>query len=359
MADKRLLTGTVLDRDTKERYENATLRFQKKYAKGDPDLNPGFFNTDDDGDFEYDISDETLFPPGDYLLTAFHPLAEMDGSPIPIKLESGKAPGHQEIEMIKKREISMTAGYGFFIGLFILLAGVGYLYFYLHNNVIDNQLDENLPPLISLAKIQASDPDTINANSAIIGTIATMDSIANRSLLASGKAKGQYGMLISEFLDQANTAALANKKGQLTELLKKLDETFEKQTGSFFWSAYPNLLLEVFFWALIASLLRLLVNTGYYVSRKSFYGNSIIHKVSLILTIPILAILISFLLSFVNFSLSLGELQLKLDMSDPIVSILIATLIGLAPWESWAFMNSVADTLFERIGSAFGKSKPA
>ena len=68
----------------------------------------------------------------------------------------------------------------------------------------------------------------------------------------------------------------------------------------------------------------------------------------------ILAVLITFVLSFVDVSIALGESLLRLDLGDSTVAVLVAALIGLAPWRATAFLAQLADRLFDWLAGLAG-----
>jgi len=86
------------------------------------------------------------------------------------------------------------------------------------------------------------------------------------------------------------------------------------------------------------------------------HKNAIAHHVSLIVTAPLLAVLIAFVLSLVNISLGLGGRAVSLDLSNVAISILVGAIIGLSPWGAWEFMQDLADALFRKLSSPFSRN---
>jgi hypothetical protein len=70
-----------------------------------------------------------------------------------------------------------------------------------------------------------------------------------------------------------------------------------------------------------------------------------------------MAVLIAFVLSFVNIDFKLGESGVSFDLSHVTASIVIAALVGLAPWRASEFLGNLADLFFEKLGRLFGISK--
>ena len=99
------------------------------------------------------------------------------------------------------------------------------------------------------------------------------------------------------------------------------------------------------------------MNAGRYLRRRDFYFNAIPHHVGYFFAVPIMAVLIAFVLSFVNVDFRLGESGVSIDFSNVIVSIVIASLVGLTPWRASEFLENLADTFFTKIGEIFKPSE--
>ena len=155
--------------------------------------------------------------------------------------------------------------------------------------------------------------------------------------------------MISSLFDQADEANAAEQVDQLTVVLVSLDAALREPSDPFFWSHYPGNMLEVVFWALGATLIRLLFNAGNFLRKRCFHKNAIAHHVSLIVTAPLLAVLIAFVLSLVDINLGLGNRAIQIDLSNVAISILVGAIIGLSPWGAWEFMQDLADTLFRNL----------
>lgn len=349
----RKLEGTVQARRTKKRYEGATVRLEPKEKTGDlKDVEPDFCDTDDDGDFQLDVSDEKKWPPGEYTLTAFHPDASLGPVEKTIKLEAGKQPAFQWIEL-PDPEISNRRGVFFFFVLVLALGSLIYGYIYLHWTYHDEptSINEELTSVVELALTQAAltqadEASALDSSSLVLQTVADAESLfvplrQDTTLFSAARAQRVEGMF-----GQAQTAIVSGKAPELKTVLENLHEATFRPASPFFWETDPLRLLEIILWALGATLLRLVLRTGNYIKRRTFYKHAILNHLSLVVTVPLLALLIAFVLSLVDVSLSLSDVELKLDMSNVYISIVVASLIGIAPWEAWDFVEALADRLF-------------
>lgn len=141
--------------------------------------------------------------------------------------------------------------------------------------------------------------------------------------------------------------ALADDINRLLSLVEDRD---------FLWNSQHGRLLEVFCWALFSTLLRLIFNSAFYLYKNTFIATAIPHHVALIVTIPVIAVIIAMVLSLVTLEFAIAETAIALDMSNPMISVLVACLIGLAPWKAWEFVRRLADRLFDALAGLFKKT---
>ncbi|NRB47355.1 MAG: hypothetical protein HRU41_06755 [Saprospiraceae bacterium] len=375
MANTRILRGKVYDKTSNARYVDATIKFEPiKGVSGETT----FIDTDRNGEFELDLSDEKKFPEGDYTLAVYHDDAIMEGDEptVSVPMEVGK--NFQNIPMLSKDQFSQSAGIGFGATLVILLLVVSGYYSYWHIQYpvpLDAQVAKLVEMLEEYQELEGEDnvlgsnvevsvvqdssgtsPDSITftatatpANRFVMNTLDTMRIIAMNTLANEKLDSSDFGKAYVFLIDEAQRAAERGKEAELKLLLKEIREESSQKPNNFFWDIYPMRMLEILLWALLATLLRLIVNTGYYLFRKRFIKSGIYHSLGLIFTVPILALLLSIVLSFIKINIAFGEAELNLDLTNIYISILVATFIGLSPWKAWDYLNDLADSLFKRL----------
>jgi len=361
---ERKLAGTVEDQ-VGRRYEEALVRLSPapKAEKPGPGVVPEVAPTDDDGDFNLDLSSETRWPEGDYRLEVFHDELMGLARRQTVKLSAGKIeldpqqkPTGVRLTGIAKNQVSHRAGIIFMIFMFALLGISIWLYLSLHaDDALRSRISASPPinrdlnAMVATARSQVA-PDQIGPESLVA------DSLTSAKEIYSGLVSAEAGLfdarkqtVISALFAQAEKANAAKQIDQLEGVLVSLDIALRVPSDPFFWSHYPGNLLEVVFWALAATLIRLLFNAGNFLRKRCFHKNAIAHHVSLIVTAPILAVLIAFVLSLVDINLGLGDRAVQIDLSNVAISILVGAIIGLAPWGAWEFMQDLADTLFRNL----------
>ena len=351
MAEARNLKGTVEDKAGR-RYQAATVRLEGEKVA------PAFASTNSDGDFEFDLSDQERWPSGDYDLMVFHEDLQTPSRPLSVKLEGNESPKEQEITLVAKQHVSWEWGIGFLIAMFVALACFLGLYFYLHTDPgfdswKTSSFDADLSQMVGVATKQAellADTSTGGGGSAtaVVDSIQVAQTMftdlrkTNENLFSPEKAA-----VVESLLEQAIEAGETDHAFRLLTL-KELESALIDRSA-FFWSFYPWRLLEVLFWALTATLIRLIFNTGWYLYQRCFYSNAIPHHLALIVTVPILAVLIAFVLSLVRIDIQVSDVELDLDLTNVTISILVGALIGLAPWKAWDFMRDLADIFFQKL----------
>jgi len=154
--------------------------------------------------------------------------------------------------------------------------------------------------------------------------------------------------MIKTLFAEARTAIEAGDLPGLTTVLTSTNEAV-LQPASYFWQSDPWRLVEILMWALAATIISLAISTGGYLSRRSFYWRAVPTRVVLLITVPILAVVIAFVLSLVTISITVSGVEFKLDMRNVTMSILVAVLIGLAPWKAWGFLNGLANLFFSKL----------
>lgn len=180
-------------------------------------------------------------------------------------------------------------------------------------------------------------------------TLATAEEIFHRvEQSRAGRVDEGHLMLLSGLFAQANEALKADDAMRLETALEALVEQVETTRASFLWEENPGRLLEVMFWALLATLLRLIFSAGLYLYKGSFLRTAIPHHLAFLITVPVVAVIIALVLMVVRIDLG-GPAGVLLDMSNVLVSIILGALIGLAPWRAWEFLRSLADRVFERL----------
>jgi hypothetical protein len=349
MATKRILTGTVYDKSTKQRYYNATVRFDGPALK-----KPIFKNTDDDGDYELDLSDEKVVPDGQYKLSVFHPMAMMEKPfyQVEVPLKEGKS--KMDFYLIGNKRYSTTAGIAFGLLLAFGLLVLSFFYIRQHKH-IKVPLDSGLVSMVELTEKSVNsfkDTDTIPAQSMIFELLEQADTTFQSVTTKTGLDSTDYASVVGGMFSTAQTAAANDQINDLKLLLTDgIIPQIKEKPDSYFWEQYPWRLAEILFWALIATVLSILISTGYYLFTGKFITLGISHQVALLFTVPILALLISIVLSFIKIEIALGEASLSLDLTDIRISILVATFIGLAHWKAWEYMNDLADRFFNKLNA--------
>lgn len=375
MATKLTLSGIVINKGTNERISNAIVSMQTTN-------NQLVQYTNEDGKFEFkdveepDLTQEEL--QYNISLNSYSKHSKQQ-NPVPliIDIDKGQNTHFQIIKLLNRGPISSISGILFLIGLVVTLVITGYIYFNLHidstrnqqvvNSNMVNTLIENLESQITSDSVKISELQLKNSlidttDVPLIKFKLQQLNEATNELFKIAYTDSSFQALVYRNLNYLEVAL--NRKSQediIVSLykIKNLVRDVPNLSQSWFWESKPLIYVEVLFWALIATLLRLISNTSYYISRNTFFRDGILHKTVLLFTIPLIALLITLVISFFKVTISIGGTNISLDFSNVFVSIIIAFLIGLAPWKSWEFIYELADKLFNGLKKWLSLGKPS
>lgn len=126
---------------------------------------------------------------------------------------------------------------------------------------------------------------------------------------------------------------IAKLELSLASLAQAEAEAAAQGSTSLFWSSSPKIYIEIVFWALIGSLVRLVFVTHQYLRWRRFYLQGIYQHVALLITVPILTLVFMVVISMAK--LTAEDSSVVLDLSDPRIVAGASFLIALAPWRLW------------------------
>ncbi len=376
------VTGLILEKNCRRRIQDVNVDLFLTVIDGDNKLiEEG--KSDQDGRFEIDLKAGNFLAEGTYELKVYDPESHSEG----YRTFEVKAANTKDISIDVEVEIHAIDNIKGkrFIGILIgLLLGVLILWLISHRTWPEVHTSDRLASLVSLAKTQlktdsihrAENARLIADTSRVDSIIVTDDSafIRSRDVLSTMFDKAYKKELkcstgndslqcrtplnleiINSLIGQITKAkSYSEKKNILNSLDTHISELKPKVSlwVNGFWKFF-----EILFWALIATLIRLIFNNTRYVYRRKFRVHVIPRQIGFLICIPILAIFIAMFLSLINFSIAVGESKLVLDMTQGYLIVLIAALVGFAPWRASDFMKDFADRFFEIITGWFNKPK--
>jgi len=379
------ITGTVTLAPAGKRLKYATIKLIS--AASDADFESIFAESDKDGNFTFPNDRVENLESGEYRIVAYHQYADQ-GSSIPIKWEQG-ASLHLSIEL-NGHPVSRTTGI-VFVGILILsLLGLLYLYYDFHEKYPKDRSADLESMLVLVSDQISEDTSHLNlqlshlADSLVVRkrSKASIDSFLHehtqrweqdtmkawrfsfRSVedIFHGMKESSYvgssskGEIVSALVDNFYKArTLADRVIILNTLRTELAVSDEDRRTFNLWNSYPWLYFEVIFWAMIATVIRLIIHNSGYTYYNRFRPYVIPRQLGFIVCIPVLALLISFILSLIKFEISAEAFKLRLDLSNVFIAIVIASIIGFAPFRAWTFLRSIADGFFDKLLGYFAK----
>ena len=114
--------------------------------------------------------------------------------------------------------------------------------------------------------------------------------------------------------------------------------------ASFLWGEEPFRFLEVLFWGMAGVLVDKLMSIGFYLRRGTFYREGMLMHISHIVSVPLLAVVVVFILSLVTMNVTLaGSNEVTLDLGDPRVLVALSFILGSRPWAMRDFLQRTAE----------------
>ncbi|MEO1032997.1 MAG: hypothetical protein AAFX55_16455 [Bacteroidota bacterium] len=370
MATKLTLSGIVIDKGTNERISNAVVSLKTP--------NSALLQyTDDDGRFKFKDVEEPDLGQDELKYNISLKASSEHGTqykPVPliVPIDKGQDKHYAEIKLVDRGPISSVSGLVFLIALIItlILAGFAYYEFHIADDETPKEIDSKLiHTLVDNFESQVtSDSLAISGLQLKDGLIDTTDmplltfkiqqlQEATNEVFKVAATDSSYQALVQGNMDALENALSRQSREDVIKSLSKIKNLIldvPNLTASWFWESKPLIYVEILFWALFATLLRLIGNTSYYISRNRFFRDSISHKAALLFTIPVIAWIITLVVSFFEITVSIGGTKINIDFSNIYVVIIVAFLIGLAPWRSWAFIRDLADKLFDGLKKWLG-----
>lgn len=387
-----ILQGIVSNADSNERLQGTTIRLQGAAIDADNQeisYGPLFTNSDPDGRFKFTLSrwpqdSESKPLNGNCSVIAYHPNF---AQPEPISLafkrneknELAMEPGSADIALVSRYQISRSTGVIFLIALLVVLTIIVSGHVVTHASRPSRvPLNDGLSNLITTAQRDAEQlmaagvavdaitsvpaatttlTETVPAENGAVadgdtvaGTIAAAQSVYEE--LVSDEAQtpfdAQHQLEVTALFEEALAAAEAEEWGTLNVILATLSDSFIRP-NRYFWEESDLRYIEILVIALVATLIRLAIKTGAELADDRFLKHSVGPRVALLFAVPIIALLVTFVLSLVTISIAISGTTFTLDMSNITIAIVVAALIGLAPYKAWGFLSTLADTLFDAL----------
>jgi len=353
--------------------------------------------TDENGRARFDLS-ATDFPDGDYQVVVSSSTDVSAGDEVTVRLSGDKCQTARLVVTTKGFQHSMLAGSLFLAGIILFGISTVWCYISLHQRCGNTGVPINaaLSALIEQTerRLRAGGPNVDDPAPAWCQWARGMDDdidspvddsesidemvVALPERAPTAEPDAEIGRLMSVTLSLFETvrdstpidvlrperaesvsallefaSARVSKVDHLGAADALRDANRELHGGrGFFWSAHPLKLLEIYFWALFATLIRMMISTGTFIRKRRFLKTAIWSQVTLIISVPVLAVLISFVISLLEIQIGLAGSEINLDLSDVKVSILVAAFIGFAPWRAWDFLAAVGDTFFSYMQDA-------
>jgi hypothetical protein len=352
---KFTISGTVFEvfkkdgKDEKKALAKATVRAENKDLGTQVDQTTG-----DDG--SYSIGP---LAQGEWTLSAWLK-GYKKPEPQTITLDADKTAAPLELTpAFKGAWHDQKMGETFFWGLIVALAVLAIVYIGLHARVrpTEGPLNATMLAMVTQAQEQATSEVEVSANTDLAFTVAEIKGTWHL-ISATVRALGdQDKELVTGLVAGIEESIKGNAKDQVVTRLATLHRLVKDPPAEgFFWQQEPWEFVEVLLWGLAGVLISLIVTTGRYLFRQSFWPRGLYMHISQIIGVPLMALVFVWLLSKTTLSLVVAGNQVQLDLSEPRILAAVSFVIGSRPWILWGFITQTAETLLN-VAGAEGEQK--
>ncbi|NND79471.1 MAG: hypothetical protein HKN53_06210 [Maribacter sp.] len=305
------------------------------------------------GLFAIDLGSKKLENVKTVFLALEHPQGKTRKLAYRIDLETAKFGETHKFYLEAEKRFSQRAGFLFFITCAVALVIVAITYLNMHRISPNEKQESGISAIIDYT-LSHIDTSMVLGESDLVSSLDTTLTEEVRSLNENRLIDTLQSRTVNLILKSIDEYVATNNHPLYRTSIEQARRELNFYETSWLWRSKPKIYLEIFFWALIATFLRLIVNTGYYLYIRRFLSSTIYYKASLLFMVPIIAIVISVVLSYVNVQLTLGETGFKFDFKNAETSIIIAIFIGLTPWGSWEFLEDLADRFGKTLSNITG-----
>lgn len=249
-------------------------------------------------------------------------------------------------------------GIGFFATLGVLLVILAGLYLWAHSRyppLPEPELSALIDQVgkarqIAAEAVEVEEGSEISLQT-LRGTITALKeswSGVSTSIISITEGQGKQADLL---ISRAEIAIDADNAEDVALALETLKKVLSNQRSTYFWSQPPMNYLEVIFWSLAGILVSLLITSGYYLRRKRFYVEGIWMHASHLLTVPVMALVVVFLISQIQLTVQIDESEVALNINDPRLLAAISFVIAVRPWAMLDFVRETGSRFFGQLQS--------
>jgi hypothetical protein len=327
------VTGTVSEQVIGNRIKAAVVKATPEQAG-----ESRFEQTTDDGRFSFDA-----LHPGTWTFVAF----SEDYQKASTSLDLDQDRTDLQFKLYRREGTPDTkAGKHLFTWLCLGLIGLIIVYVLLHLALppAREPLGSGLAAMVDGARQQVVSAQTPSQDAELQARLAQITSGLSAALARNPQALSpQDSQLATDLIKAATDSIAADRPVEAQVALQGLHGLLiGPPPGSFFWDREPLRFVEVMTWGTAGILVYLILTTGHYLRRGSFYREGIFMHLAQLITMPVVALVAVLILSQLSFTVAIGgSSQLSIDLKQPVVLAAASFLIGSKPWESWRFVQSV------------------
>jgi flagellar biosynthesis protein FliQ/5-hydroxyisourate hydrolase-like protein (transthyretin family) len=249
-------------------------------------------------------------------------------------------------------------GMGFFATLGVLLVILAGVYLWAHSSyaplpepeltALIGQIEQASQIAAGVVKSEEGSELSLQTLRSTVAALRENWTSVSKTIISITEGQNEQATLL---VSRAETAINADNAEDVELALVTLISVLENQRSIYFWSEPPRNYLEVIFWSLAGILVNLLITSGYYLRRKRFYAEGIWMHVSHLISVPVMALVVVFLISQIKLTIQMDESEVVLNVNDPRLLAAISFAIALRPWAMLEFVREAGSRFFSQIQS--------
>lgn len=169
---------------------------------------------------------------------------------------------------------------------------------------------------------------------------ASPESAPSANNLASSADQKVQNELVAEDVTPLDSSQSAEAYSIITDLRLSIMD----RAASYLWTSWPWLLLELWFWGMLGTLIQMIMRVGWYLRKRNYHVYGTFMHISHIVVVPILSVIATLLISLVEIKIAGSEI---VNFSRTQTLVVVCFLLAISPWNLWDFILQRSKKLTE------------
>lgn len=136
----------------------------------------------------------------------------------------------------------------------------------------------------------------------------------------------------------------SSQSAEAYSIITDLRLSIMDRAASYLWTSWPWLLLELWFWGMLGTLIQIIMRVGWYLRKRNYHVYGTFMHISHIVVVPILSVIATLLISLVEIKIAGSEI---VNFSRTQTLVVVCFLLAISPWNLWDFILQRSKKLTE------------